>query len=48
MQRTPEERATGSFVTWDSEVQCRDIDAINAWAARNTVDDDDYGGQVVD
>ncbi|BCS27851.1 oxidase ustYa family protein [Aspergillus puulaauensis] len=48
LQRTPQERATGSFVTWDSEVQCRDMDAINAWAKRNAVNDDDYGGQVVD
>lgn len=48
LQRTPQERATGSFVTWDSEVQCRDMDVINAWAKRNAVNDDDYGGQVVD
>ncbi|OJJ07805.1 hypothetical protein ASPVEDRAFT_89044 [Aspergillus versicolor CBS 583.65] len=48
LQRTPEERAKGSFVTWDSEVQCRDMDAINAWAKGNAVNDDDYGGQIVD
>lgn len=48
LRRTPEERATGSFVTWDSQLQCRDMDAINAWAKANQVDDDKYGGQVVD
>ncbi|OGM49045.1 hypothetical protein ABOM_002346 [Aspergillus bombycis] len=48
LRRTPEERDTGSFVTWDSQLQCRDMDAINAWAKVNQVDDDKYGGQVVD
>ncbi|KAK2821867.1 hypothetical protein FQN49_007594 [Arthroderma sp. PD_2] len=48
LRKTPEERAVGSFVTWDSQLQCRDIDAINGWAKINQVDDDKYGGQVVD
>ncbi|KAJ5497292.1 hypothetical protein N7463_009279 [Penicillium fimorum] len=48
LRRTPEERVTGSFVTWDSEVQCRDMHAINAWVKGNKIDDNDYGGQVVD
>lgn len=48
LRRTPEERALGSFVTWDSAVQCRDMEAINAWAKANRVDDDKYGGQIVD
>ncbi|KAL4755686.1 uncharacterized protein BDW70DRAFT_165215 [Aspergillus foveolatus] len=48
LQRTPEARATGSFVTWDTEVQCRDLDAINAWVKENQVDDNHYGGQLVD
>ncbi|THC91348.1 hypothetical protein EYZ11_009186 [Aspergillus tanneri] len=29
--RTPEGRVTGAFVTWDSQLQCRNIDAINAY-----------------
>lgn len=33
---------------WDSPLQCRDMDAINAWTKANKVDDDKYGGQVVD
>ncbi|KAL4811628.1 hypothetical protein BDW67DRAFT_189505 [Aspergillus spinulosporus] len=48
LHRTPEERATGSFVTWDTEVQCRDMGAINAWVKENQVDDNHYGGQLVD
>lgn len=48
MRLTPEERATHSVVKWDSELQCRDMDAINAWAKANQVDDGKYGGQVVD
>lgn len=48
MRLTAEERATHSFVKWDSMLQCRDMDAINAWAKKHQVDDDKYGGQVVD
>jgi hypothetical protein len=48
LHRTPDERLTGSFVKWDSAVQCRDMDAVNSWVKRHMVDDDKYGGQMVD
>ncbi|GAB0136510.1 hypothetical protein EsDP_00004810 [Epichloe bromicola] len=48
LRLSPEQRATNSFVKWDSKLQCRDMDAINAWAKANQVDDDKYGGQLVD
>ncbi|KAL3470382.1 hypothetical protein BJX99DRAFT_267518 [Aspergillus californicus] len=48
LQMTPKERADGSFVTWDSEVQCRDIDAITRWAQQHKMDYERYGAQMID
>ncbi|KAF9894764.1 hypothetical protein FE257_006654 [Aspergillus nanangensis] len=48
LNMTPKERAKGSFVMWNTQVQCRDIDAINSWAKAHSADPDKHGGQMVD
>ncbi|KAH8812721.1 hypothetical protein F5884DRAFT_786191 [Xylogone sp. PMI_703] len=48
LHRTPMQRAEGSFATWDTEVQCRDMDPINSWAKAHRLDDKKYGGQQID
>lgn len=48
LQKSPEERAVGTFAMWDTPVQCRDLDAINSWAKAHQINDDKYGGQEID
>lgn len=43
-----EERAKSAFVRWDVDVQCRDMDAINAWVQTNQIENDKYGEIIVD
>jgi hypothetical protein len=33
---------------WDTEVQCRDMDAINAWKRARAADDVKYGGRSIE
>jgi Mycotoxin biosynthesis protein UstYa len=48
LQKSPEERAVGTFAMWDTPVQCRDLEAINTWAKERQINDDKYGGQEID
>ncbi|KAK5988289.1 hypothetical protein PT974_12433 [Cladobotryum mycophilum] len=47
LRMTSEERATGSFVKWDSQLQCRDMDAVNAWAKSKQDIDIFLAGSVI-
>lgn len=48
LRMNTEERAKSAFVRWDVDVQCRDMDAINAWVQKNQIDNDKYGEIIVD
>ncbi|KAB8076548.1 hypothetical protein BDV29DRAFT_154568 [Aspergillus leporis] len=39
LRLTPKDRFYGAFTMWDTEVQCRDMDAINAWKRARAADD---------
>lgn len=39
---TPSQRAEGTFAKWDTAVQCRDLDRINAWAEAYAMEDAKY------
>lgn len=43
---TPSQRAEGAFAKWDAQVQCRDLNAINAWAKAHAMEDDKYTATV--
>jgi Mycotoxin biosynthesis protein UstYa len=47
LSRTPEQRATGTFATWDTAVQCRDLNSINTWIDAHAMDNDKYGGTEI-
>ncbi|KAA8644989.1 uncharacterized protein ATNIH1004_009200 [Aspergillus tanneri] len=48
LHRNGEERMTGSRTHWNTDVQCRDISAINDWARQHKVNADKYWGRVDD
>ncbi|RDK42480.1 hypothetical protein M752DRAFT_266279 [Aspergillus phoenicis ATCC 13157] len=48
LKKSPRERQVGLHASWSSEVQCRDMDAINSWVKERMVDPDKYGGREVD
>ncbi|GAQ46496.1 hypothetical protein ANI_1_1444104 [Aspergillus niger] len=48
LQMTPVERQVRLHASWSSEVQCRDMDAINSWVKERMVDPDKYGGREAD
>lgn len=45
LQKTPKERQVGLHASWSSEVQCRDMDAINTQVKARIVDPEKYGGR---
>ncbi|KAF9887066.1 hypothetical protein FE257_010560 [Aspergillus nanangensis] len=48
LQRTAKQQANDAFIKWDSQLQCRDMEPINAWMKEHKMDPDKYGGQQVD
>lgn len=48
LQSDPMQRSKGSYTAWDTQVQCRDMDAVHAWAKAHSVDADKYKAQSHD
>lgn len=48
LNMTPMERQVRLHASWSSEVQCRDMNAINSWVKERMVDPDKYGGREED
>jgi hypothetical protein len=42
LDKTPKERSYGSFLMWDVEHQCRNLDLIADWVAKLQLRDDAY------
>lgn len=42
LDKTPKERAYGSYLMWDVEHQCRNLDLITDWVAKHQVREDEY------
>lgn len=40
--KTPEERAKGSFAMWDTEVQCRDLGRVQEWVEERRMEEGKY------
>jgi hypothetical protein len=47
LKKTPKERAYGTFLMWDVEHQCRDLDSITAWVEKHQLRDDAYIRAIV-
>ncbi|KAN0072216.1 protein of unknown function (DUF3328) domain containing protein [Elaphomyces granulatus] len=43
---TPSQRAVESINKWETPVQCRDLNAIHAWAKEHRMDEDKYAATV--
>lgn len=43
---TPSQQAEGAFAKWDTPVQCRDLEAINAWTMAHSMENDKYAATV--
>lgn len=48
LQSSPEQRSKGTFTAWDTQVQCRDMEAIHAWMKAHQLDIEKYRAQSVD